>query len=316
MCEAQTEIDKNLNLCSKRSTGEIDNLKMSDSIYKRVTRANEWFLPPDGEGYVSPDRKEKGHEARAEYKIYCQEHCNAYELFSMHLGFGQTYYEEKRYQEMFQEYSKALETKIKIPIGFETDIMLNMSKVYFEQEKYANIEQCLLRLHELDTLSLIDDGYLIAAAKISNKRHEEALVFIDSVIKEREQSNYGLAMKNEYKIKIAILEYLKMPIDIKVVDNYKKSVEIESMPKVYDFSYPKIPRAVTKGKVKGECILVFDVLANGKTDNIRMQSCDHESLIKPSISALEKTIYRPRIVNDAPVKTEGLNKKFIYGREG
>ena len=312
LCIAQ---DAKSSFCSKRSTGEFDDLTLSAKVQRRQNRALEWFDPPKGEGYVSPERQQKGFSELAEYKIYCAEHCNPYETLSMYVDIGQIYFDLQRFDEVISTYQQALNTSVRIPIGYEKDMLVNTANIYFDRGEYQLLEPCLDRLNELGTFSLLFDGHLMAASKLVKGKNEDALAYINTVIKYMEESA-GIAKSEDYRIKKQIFEKMGRETDSSLNAKLDEAIEFEMQPSIVYGAAPKIPGAVAKGKVSGMCQLEFDVLPNGKTENVHIVACDDKLLEPPSIKAIEESIFRPRIVDGNPVKTTGIKHTFSYSKSG
>jgi len=167
--------------CSLRSSNQIGDLTISEKNKRRQARAMELFSAPTGEGYVSPERLEKGFAELEEYRLYCAERCNAYETLYMYIGFAQVYFDQQRIGDMFNAYQQAINTGVRIPTGFETDILRNTANVYFDRGEFHLLAPCLDRLSEIGTYSIINDGHLTSASQFASGRYDKALEFISNV---------------------------------------------------------------------------------------------------------------------------------------
>jgi len=300
-------------LCTIQSKGTINDQSMSSAVWKKYGLATKLFNPKKGEGFVPPEKIEKGFEALEEYRTYCREHCNKYELFSMYGSFGQLYFNYDRYEDMLKEYKQALNTSIKIPIGFETDILLNLSKTYYIKNDFLKIEPCLSRLNKLGTFYVIDDGYLVAAVKLAKDQPMEALSFVNAIIGRKENSNLVLASKSDYDIKMKILASIGKVPDNHFVEKYNHAIELDNQPKELMEFLSIIPISAENSDKKGACTALFDVLPNGKTDNIRIVKCENKKMEKVVLKSLRRMPFRPNLVDGKPVKSTGVNKTFIFG---
>lgn len=308
--------DSGTSFCSQRSTNEITDLNFSEAVRRRQNRAFEWFQPPEGEGYVTPERQQKGFDELEDFRAYCVENCNAYETLSMYVEIGQIYFDLQRYDNVFAAYHQAINTSVRIPINYEKTMLVNTANIYFERGEFDLLGPCLSRLNELGLFSLLNDGHLMSAWQLVNGQPEKALEFINTVIKYREDSSSGLARSKDYQTKKQILETMRREPDRELLTKLNDAVTKEKQPLVFNLVSPEIPNAVAKGRVKGSCTLEFDVLANGKTDNVRTVDCEHKDLEKVSVEAIANSIYRPRIVNGAPTKTVGMRHTFSFSQRG
>lgn len=303
--------------CSQQSTNEVVDLTVSESIRARQNTALEWFSPPEGEGYVSPERLEKGFAELEAFRAYCADNCNAYEKLSMYMEIGQIYFDLQRYDNVFAAYHQAINTAVRIPINYEKTMLVNSANIYFERGEFPMLGPCLSRLNELSLFNLMNHGHLMSAWQLASGQHERALEFINTLIKYREDSSsFGIARSKDYQTKKKILEAMEREVDRELLSRLDSAIAQEKLPAIFNLASPKIPNAVAKGKVEGSCTLEFDVLANGKTDNVRAVDCKHKDLEKVSIEAIEESVYRPRIVNGAPTKTPGMRHTFSFSRRG
>lgn len=302
--------------CSQQSTNEVVDLTVSESIRARQNAALEWFSPPEGEGYVSPERLEKGFAELEAFRAYCADNCNAYEKLSMYMEIGQIYFDLQRYDNVFAAYHQAINTAVRIPINYEKTMLVNSANIYFERAEFDLLGPCLSRLNELGLFSLFNDGHLMSAWQLATGQPEKALEFINTVIKYREDSSFGIARSKDYQTKKQILETMGRKVDSELLSRLESAIAQEKLPAIFSLAPPKIPKAVAKGKVEGSCTLEFDVLANGKTDNVRAVNCEHKDLEKVSVEAIENSTYRPRIVNGAPTKTVGMQHTFSFSQRG
>lgn len=308
--------DAGASFCSQRSESKITDLTVSERVRKRQNSVLELFKPPQGEGYVSPERIEKGFDALEEFRRYCIEQCNAYETLSMYIHIGQINFELQRYGEAFAAYQQAINTGVRVPSSFETDMLRNSANIYFERGEYQLLTPCLNRMSQLATFSLYDDGHLMAASLMDSGQPEKAMEFINTVIKYREEAPLGFARSKDYRIKQKVLEKLGRKSDAALTTKLNAAVEHEKQPSIAFLSPPKMPGAVTKGKIQGTCTIEFDVLETGKTDNIRIVECEHEVLQDVSLKAMQESTWRPRIIDGNPVKTPGMRRTYSFTQSG
>lgn len=73
--------------------------------------------------------------------------------------------------------------------------------------------------------------------------------------------------------------------------------------------YP--PRAAERG-VEGSCTVTFDVTADGTPTNIRVLDCDSSLFERPSIRAVERWRYQPKIVDGQAVARTGVVTRFDF----
>ncbi len=77
--------------------------------------------------------------------------------------------------------------------------------------------------------------------------------------------------------------------------------------------YPE--EAVVQG-LTGHCDLEFTVTPQGTTTDISVIECTDSIFEPPSVQALLKFKYKPRVANGAPVAVSGVRNRFTYTISG
>jgi tetratricopeptide (TPR) repeat protein len=276
----------------------------------------QWFNPPEGEGYVSAERRELAFAELASYRAWCIEHCNAYEAFTLHLNVGKVYLEQKQFNETFSAWQEALNTGVRVPIGYERDMLMHSANIYFDKGEYELLFPCVKRLNELGLVTLIHEGHLVAAANVAQGKYAEALDVINTVIKFHEEENNGLSKSRSYVIKNKILALMNRSADSDTNAKLSLALAREAQPSLYQLAPARLPNLVVKGQVAGKCSVELDVLENGKTTNVRVVACDHTLLEEPAVKAIQASSFRPKLENGTPVKTTGVRQVLEFSRSG
>jgi len=75
---------------------------------------------------------------------------------------------------------------------------------------------------------------------------------------------------------------------------------------------PIYPQNARRRGIEGNCIVQFDVSAQGTTKNIEILDCDSTYFHRSSINATSRFRYRPRIIDGKPVEVRGVKTRFSY----
>lgn len=75
---------------------------------------------------------------------------------------------------------------------------------------------------------------------------------------------------------------------------------------------PVFPEEAIASGLEGHCDLEFTVTAEGKTADISVIECTNTLFEQPSIDALRKFRYKPRVVDGKPVPASGARNRFSF----
>lgn len=79
---------------------------------------------------------------------------------------------------------------------------------------------------------------------------------------------------------------------------------------------PVYPDNLAMRGVEGQCDMIFDILPNGTTSNVRVLSCSNRGFERASIRAIERWRYNPQVRNGAPTTYQGARTQLLYALEG
>ncbi len=79
---------------------------------------------------------------------------------------------------------------------------------------------------------------------------------------------------------------------------------------------PVYPDNLAMRGVEGQCDMIFDILPNGTTTNVRVLSCSNRGFERASIRAIERWRYNPQVRNGAPTTYQGARTQLLYALEG
>jgi len=78
---------------------------------------------------------------------------------------------------------------------------------------------------------------------------------------------------------------------------------------------PVYPDIMAQRGIEGQCTMMFDIMPNGRTSNVRALNCTHRGFERASIRAIENWRYDPQIRNGEPVIYRGASTQLIYELE-
>lgn len=79
---------------------------------------------------------------------------------------------------------------------------------------------------------------------------------------------------------------------------------------------PVYPDNLAMRGIEGQCDMIFDILPNGTTTNVRVLSCSNRGFERASIRAIERWRYNPQVRNGAPTTYQGARTQLLYALEG
>lgn len=79
---------------------------------------------------------------------------------------------------------------------------------------------------------------------------------------------------------------------------------------------PVYPDTLAMRGIEGQCDMIFDILPNGTTTNVRVLSCSNRGFERASIRAIERWRYNPQVRNGAPTTYQGARTQLLYALEG
>lgn len=79
---------------------------------------------------------------------------------------------------------------------------------------------------------------------------------------------------------------------------------------------PVYPDNLAMRGIEGQCDMIFDILPNGTTSNVRVLSCSNRGFERASIRAIERWRYNPQVRNGAPTTYQGARTQLLYALEG
>lgn len=105
------------------------------------------------------------------------------------------------------------------------------------------------------------------------------------------------------------------PIDEPVIETVGGRIPIDGDPVPTVRVSPVYPSDLAGRGVEGQCTIMFDIMPNGRTSNVRALNCTHRGFERGSIRAIENWRYDPQIRNGEPVIYRGASTQLIYELE-
>jgi protein TonB len=78
---------------------------------------------------------------------------------------------------------------------------------------------------------------------------------------------------------------------------------------------PSYPRAAADSELEGWVLVEFDISAAGSVENARVIRSSHAVFEAAALRAVEKTLYRPRVVDGEALPMRGLRKQIVFEME-
>ncbi len=79
------------------------------------------------------------------------------------------------------------------------------------------------------------------------------------------------------------------------------------------FELPQYPPVALRRGYEGEVEVTFDILPNGRVDNIRLSQAHAKPILNEAvINAMKTAIYTPQLMNGQPTKTLGVKENFQF----
>lgn len=79
---------------------------------------------------------------------------------------------------------------------------------------------------------------------------------------------------------------------------------------------PAYPSNLAQRGIEGQCDLIFDILPNGTTANVRVLSCSNRGFERASVSAIQRWRYNPQVRDGAPITYRGARTQLLYSLDG
>lgn len=79
---------------------------------------------------------------------------------------------------------------------------------------------------------------------------------------------------------------------------------------------PFYPDRMAQRRIEGQCTLVFDIMPDGRTANVRTLNCSNTGFEQASIRAVEGWRYSPQVRNGQPEVYRGATTQLIYRMDG
>ena len=99
-------------------------------------------------------------------------------------------------------------------------------------------------------------------------------------------------------------------------DNLQDSEQVEADYLPIVKVAPLYPEEAVSQGLTGHCDLEFTVTPQGTTADIRVIECTDSIFEQPSVQALLKFKYKPRVADGAPVAVSGVRNRFTYTISG
>ena len=78
---------------------------------------------------------------------------------------------------------------------------------------------------------------------------------------------------------------------------------------------PSYPTLMAERGIEGQCDMIFDILPNGTTTNVRVLSCTNRAFERTSVRAVERWRYNPQVRNGQPITFQGARTQLLYALE-
>jgi len=78
---------------------------------------------------------------------------------------------------------------------------------------------------------------------------------------------------------------------------------------------PSYPTLMAERGIEGQCDMIFDILPNGTTTNVRVLSCTNRAFERTSVRAVERWRYNPQFRNGQPITFQGARTQLLYALE-
>lgn len=105
------------------------------------------------------------------------------------------------------------------------------------------------------------------------------------------------------------------PVDEPVIGEFSGRIPIDGNPTPTVRVSPVYPSLMADREIEGQCTMMFDILPNGRTSNVRALDCTNRGFERASIRAVENWRYDPQIRNGEPVIYRGASTQLIYELE-
>lgn len=125
------------------------------------------------------------------------------------------------------------------------------------------------------------------------------------------QHHASLPTENTIAVTGAIPDFETPDIRTQTVALFVPDREVQPLVRI-DAAYPA--RALESG-LEGECLMRFDVGADGTPINVEAVSCSNGVFRTPSVRAVERWRYAPKIINGAAVTRPGVQTNIEYALE-
>ncbi|WP_300528169.1 TonB family protein [Maricaulis sp.] len=102
------------------------------------------------------------------------------------------------------------------------------------------------------------------------------------------------------------------PIDDPVLEEFSGRIPVDGDPTPTVRVSPVYPTVLADRGVEGQCTMMFDIMPNGRTSNVRALDCTNRGFERASIRAVQNWRYDPQVRNGEPVIYRGATTQLIY----
>lgn len=111
-------------------------------------------------------------------------------------------------------------------------------------------------------------------------------------------------------------QYNVPAIDPPEVRNTAGPIRVDGDPSPVLRISPVYPGTLADRGIEGQCDLIFDILPNGTTANVRVLSCSNRGFERASVSAIQRWRYNPQVRDGAPITYRGARTQLLYSLDG
>lgn len=114
----------------------------------------------------------------------------------------------------------------------------------------------------------------------------------------------------------SMVNYDVPTIDPPVVRNTSGPIRVDGDPTPVVRINPAYPTNLAQRGIEGQCDMIFDILPNGTTANVRALSCSNRGFERASVSAIQRWRYNPQVRNGQPITYQGARTQLLYSLDG
>jgi len=275
--------------------------KISDAFIKNILEVQKILEPESGVATASDF--DKAQALLRDLDIRCRSKCNEREQAMVFEYLAFIHYQKGELVEAKNYNDRALSRSASMPEEKVAQIALDTAMIALSLGEYDQIPAYKRRYDQIVGTHTYESRWLSALVYYHSKELDIALEEINALIVDKKAE--GITSDHDHELRGAILIALGRSEDVETAPQDAADLPVQWVAPVY-------PRKAALNRIEGYCEIVYDVMKDGRTTNLRTDNCSDSVFEEASMDAAAKFRHRPNFSSENPIIQKDARYRFLF----